>query len=104
MNRQTLINSNSQGIQIFKARLSSSNSATWTQCPEKAVDLRYLFANYHRLVERYPENEQYNLFYTTAECIKNRELVSQKVIVFDLDSAEEKHTDLYIEGFVDILK
>ena len=105
MNRQTLKNlKHSEGIQIFKARLNSSNSLTWTQCPEKGVSVQYLFANSHKLLERYPESERHNLFYTTAVCKNNRELVSQNVIVFDLDSAEEKHTDLYIEGFVDILK
>ena len=94
----------SEGIQIFKARSDSSNSLIWSKCPEKGVSVQYLFANAHKLLQRYPEKEQFNLFYTTAICKNNRELVSQNVIVFDLDGAEEKHTDLYIEGFVDILK
>ena len=94
----------SEGIQIFKARSDSSNSLIWSKCPEKGVSVQYLFANAHKLLEKYPEKEQFNLFYTTAICKNNRELVSQNVIVFDLDGAEEKHTDLYIEGFVDILK
>ncbi len=92
------------GIQIFKCRPDKTNKLLWSKCKEKGASVQYLFANSHKLLERYPENERFNLFYTTAICKNNRELVSQNVIVFDLDSAEEKHTDLYIEGFVDILK
>ena len=97
-------NTKMAGIQIFKSRSDCSSNLIWTKCPEKGASVQYLFANSHKLLEKYPENERFNLFYTTAVCINNRELVSQNVIVFDLDSADEKHTDLYIEGFVDILK
>ena len=90
-------------IQIFKQRNSGSTS-TWSICKEKAQSVPSLFANYDKLLKRYEISERYNLFYTVAHCVNNRELVSQKIIPFDLDDADEKNIDLYIDLFTAVLR
>ena len=90
-------------IQIFKQR-NSGNTATWSICKEKAQSVPSLFANYDKLLKRYEISERYNLFYTVAHCINNRELVSQKIIPFDLDDADEKSIELYIDLFTAVLR
>ena len=90
-------------IQIFKQRQSGSTS-TWTICKEKAHSVPSLFANYDKLLKRYAIDERYNLFYTVAHCINNRELVSQKIIPFDLDDADETKISLYTDIFTAVLR
>ena len=90
-------------IQIFKQRQSGSTS-TWTICKEKAHSVPSLFANYDKLLKRYAIDERYNLFYTVAHCINNRELVSQKIIPFDLDDADETKISLYTDIFTAVVR
>lgn len=52
----------------------------------RAVSLPHLFANLEQTLEKIPEKERYNLFYTVANCADGkREFREQHVMVFDVD-------------------
>tara|TARA_R110002074_G_scaffold237359_1_gene409295 strand:- start:8235 stop:10721 length:2487 start_codon:yes stop_codon:yes gene_type:complete len=85
-------------IQIFKQR-KTGDSTTWAACPQKGVSVPSLFANNKKFLDSFKDAERYNLFYTVAHCQGNRELVSQEIIPFDLDDADEKNISLYTDIF-----
>jgi putative DNA primase/helicase len=53
-----------------------------------AQSLQDLFKNYKTHVEKIPNEERYNLYFTVAECSGKREFVRQKFIPFDIDNID----------------
>ena len=70
----------------------------------RAKSVPDLFKNIDKVLEKIPEKDRWNLFYTLAHCKEGkREFESLGVIAFDLDGCETKRQDEYIQTVLSVL-
>lgn len=72
----------------------------------RATDVPSLFKHLDHHLSKIPEKEQYNLYYTAAQCLeeKGRVLESQSIIPFDIDDIEIDKLQDYIAPVLSVLK
>lgn len=67
----------------------------------RANSVQELFANLTSILKEIPKKEQYNLFFTAAECTdKKREFHAASVVWFDIDGIETARIPEYVEIFL----
>lgn len=67
----------------------------------RANSVQELFATLPAILKQIPKKEQYNLFFTAAECTdKKREFHASSVVWFDIDGIELSRIPEYIEIFL----
>lgn len=71
----------------------------------RARSVAELFENIDKLIEKIPEAERYNLYYTSAYCDEesSRMMIHQDVIPFDIDGIDHSRIGDYIAAVVDVL-
>lgn len=71
----------------------------------RAPTVADLFANIEKYLEKIPEKERWNLYYTTAQCLeaKGRKMVKQEVMPFDIDGIDTERRLEYIEPILTAL-
>lgn len=94
-------------IQVLSLRKSRSNSFTdrvHFDLNVRANNIQELFTKMQVLVDQFPENERYNLFYTVAECYEEvgRKLLRQNAIPFDIDDTNPERVDDYLSVFEEV--
>lgn len=64
----------------------------------RAPDVLTLFEHVEKYINKIPEKERYNLYYTCAQCLeeKGRKMVNQEVMPFDIDGIDLSKIDDYI--------
>ena len=106
----------SQYIQIlslrpFVSKKSGKISLTDKQHYKKGwrvTNLQSLFANIEGVIEYIPENERYNLFYTTSNCVDDdkdpRVGAYQQCVPYDIDGIDLNRIDEYINPILETIK
>jgi len=79
-------------------RISKKYEAFY-KCKYRANNLQELFNNVDKYVAKIPDNEQWNMYYTVANCKeeKGRKLSTQWYIPFDLDDINHDRIEDYIK-------
>jgi len=72
----------------------------------RANSVQELFADLESYIAQVPEDERFNLYYTSGKCLesKGRNLSSQHIIPIDIDDIDLKQIDLYVKVVLDCLE
>ena len=64
----------------------------------RALSVADLFANIEKVLDRIPDDEKWNIYYTAADCLeaKGRKLVKQDIIPIDIDDIDIADLEPYI--------
>lgn len=95
------------GIRRFFSKKAGKELAYDAFFKEKwrAPSVAHLFANIETYLEKIPEKEQWNLYYTCANCLeeKGRKLREQSVLPFDVDGIDVERRKEYLKPVLQAL-
>ena len=86
-------------------KVSKTDTKHWSM-GLTAPSVEHILNNYTEILEKFPEDERYNLYFTVAECLEGskRVMARQRVLPFDIDQMDMNQMDDVIDAFHAVMR